>query len=335
MTSGKGKPLPPKPPTREELMRAPWHFQGLRVPIPGLFGWFEPAIAWVPRAQRALIYQTKESAGDKMYGVSISSAYKEAGQPFENYAGYDFTKDLPGLNALVDEILGRRPGNVIRLFCSADGQSVVPEGGYNDPVGLTYGHDIMMQLMPGILKSLGPDRCRFLQIYAGYDGIFYAHSPDQIVQWGAMIRQYAPDSVQGIEYAVPPGGGIPLGNGEADYMAGQGDNRVGGRMDDYDIISSEYDGQGSDTQCLVHNDNVWQMNGRLRRPGDPYNRPPDQPSGDDPNPPAYLHDNSRGFRLGERMEWATYYDVRGQCTVEAIENDRNYQRAQSSDALVA
>jgi hypothetical protein len=314
------------PPDRRTLITKPWHFQGLHVPIDNLPGWFEPALAWIDKAKRPEVYRVKEAAGDRLYGVSLSGSYLEDNVPYNQYAGYDFSKDLPGLNALVDEILARNPLNAVRLFLAGDGQGNGP--GYNDPVGSTYGHDWLMANFDRVQKSLDW-RCQFIQFIPGYDAIFYGWDPSQVVAFGelfeATVRARYPHAVLVIEHDI---GHIPLGEGDSDYG-------VGKRMQRYDMVASEYNGQGGNSQCLVHDNAVWQINGRLRNPGQPYNRPSDQPDGDDPNPPAYLADGPRGETFHEIMEWATYYDSRGQCTSQAIENDRQYLRAMSPAALVA
>src|SRR5690348_4440172 len=157
LTGGKGSALPP-PPTREELMWKRWHFQGLRVPVDNLTGWFEPALAWIDRSKRASVYSVKDAAGDQLYGISLSGAYREINQPYEQYAGYDFTKDLPGLNSLIDEILTGGPGRAIRLFCAGDGQGSGPN--YNNTDGLTYGCDWLLNYTPTLIEALG-DRWRY------------------------------------------------------------------------------------------------------------------------------------------------------------------------------
>lgn len=311
----------PKPLDRWSLMTAPWHFQGLRVPIDNLFGWFEPALAWIDKSKRPQVYAVKDAAGDQLYGLSLSGAYRESGQPYAQYAGVDFTKDLAGLNALIDEIItGAQPGKprTVRLFCAGDGQGSGP--GYNNTDGLSYGCDWLINYAPTLVKSLG-FRMAYVQIYFGYDDIFYGWSPQQVAQCGAIFRALYPSVVLGIEHDI---GHIPLGEGGGDYAPG-------GLMTDFDIVSSEYNSD----PYLVHDNNVWQINGRLRYPAQPYNRPSDQPAGDDPDPPAYLEDSPRGPRVHEMMEWSTYWDVRGQCTPDGIDQDRAYLKAMSPDSLIA
>lgn len=323
LLSGGATPLP-APPDRWTLMTKRWHFQGLRVPIPEFppnTGWFEPALAWIPKAQRPLVYQTKDAAGDELYGLSLSGCYRESGQPYAQYAGMDFSKDLPALNALIDEILTGGPGRAIRLFCAGDGQGSGPD--YNDPFGMTYGADWLMHFTPTLLASLGPVRRRFIQLYPGYDGIWYGWNPPQFVQWPQLVRAIDPAMVMGFEHSV----GIPP------FVFNETDWLPGGALDGWDMTSSEYNGQSGSTQCLTHDDAVWQIKGRLRYASTPYNRPTDQPAGDDPNPPPCLGDCSRGPRVHEDMEWSTYEDVRGGCTPQGIDNDRAYLKPMVANSL--
>jgi hypothetical protein len=291
--------------------------------MPPNTGWFEPALAWIAKADRPKVYAVKQAAGDRLYGVSLSGAYLESGQPYAQFPGVDFSQDLPSLNALIDEIL---PYGYVRLFLAGDGQGAGP--GYNDPVGRTYGHDWLMANFERVVASLGW-RAQFIQFIPGYDAIFYGWSPEQVAAFGALfeasVRVKYPHAVLVLEHDI---GHPPLGDGALNYG-------VGTQMAAYDIVASEYNGQGGDTQCLVHDDNVWQINGRLRYPDDPYNRPPDQPAHDDPNPPGYFADSARGPILHECMEWATYYDVRGWCTPAGIEHDRAYLRAMVPNSLIA
>jgi hypothetical protein len=291
--------------------------------MPPNTGWFEPALAWIAKADRPKVYAVKQAAGDRLYGVSLSGAYLESDQPYAQFPGVDFSQDLPSLNALIDEIL---PYGYVRLFLAGDGQGAGP--GYNDPVGRTYGHAWLMANFERVVASLGW-RAQFIQFIPGYDAIFYGWSPEQVAAFGALfeatVRVKYPHAVLALEHDI---GHPPLGDGALNYG-------VGTQMAAYDIVASEYNGQGGDTQCLVHDDNVWQINGRLRYPDDPYNRPPDQPAHDDPNPPGYFADSARGPILHECMEWATYYDVRGWCTPAGIEHDRAYLRAMVPNSLIA
>jgi hypothetical protein len=64
---------------------------------------------------------------------------------------------------------------------------------------------------------------------------------------------------------------------------------------------------------------------------DDYHRPPDQPRGDDPNPPKYLGpDNPRGpyfYVVFEPTKNGVYEWCRGRCTREAMQQEDAYIRA--------
>ena len=71
----------------------------------------------------------------------------------------------------------------------------------------------------------------------------------------------------------------------------------------YDTICGEFDSG-------AFNDDVWQILGRMVRP---YFRPPEQPAGDDPNPPFILGTESdRGPFFYYIFEWCMYVAVRGE-----------------------
>ncbi len=85
-------------------------------------------------------------------------------------------------------------------------------------------------------------------------------------------------------------------------------------MDTYDTVASEF------AWPNIHNDATWQIVARLVHG---YQRPNDQPSGDDPSPPFTLLDCPRGPRAYVAMEYKTYGWVRGM-GLDAIQADRDY-----------
>jgi hypothetical protein len=81
--------------------------------------------------------------------------------------------------------------------------------------------------------------------------------------------------------------------------------------------------------ATVHQDSFWQVLGRCI---DPYNRPPDQPPNDDPNPPKYLpgQSSSRGpyfYVAFEPTTGGVYEWCRGNCTLEQVREVDSYMRA--------
>lgn len=137
----------------------------------------------------------------------------------------------------------------------------------------------------------------------------YEWSPDNVRDFGELFRQFLPDGNLAIEHSP---GHIPCGEGGSDYAPG-------GLMQNYDTIMSEFN--------TVHEDSCWQIVARMVKP---YHRPPDQPSGDDPNPPFYLAPgNPRGpyfYVAFEPTIGGVYQWCRGQCTLSDVQNVRAYLR---------
>jgi hypothetical protein len=94
---------------------------------------------------------------------------------------------------------------------------------------------------------------------------------------------------------------------------------MGGLMQPYDTIMSEFN--------TVHEDSFWQVAGRMVAP---YHRPPDQPSGDDPNPPFYLAPGTeRGpffYVAFEPTKAGVYEWCRGLCTLAEVAHEDRYMR---------
>jgi hypothetical protein len=134
--------------------------------------------------------------------------------------------------------------------------------------------------------------------------------PMRVKAFGALFRSVLPNGYLAIEHTP---GTIPCGEGGSDYAAG-------GLMTTFDTIMSEFN--------TVHEDSCWQVVGRMVSP---YNRPPDQPAGDDPHPPFYLAPGtSRGpyFYVGfEPTKGGVYEWCRGRCSEQDVIDTRNYLKA--------
>lgn len=287
---GAPNPLPPIP-TRAELCNVLYSFQGLTVNFPsmGPLPWWE-TIAWFAQlSDRQAAYAAKRQAGDTHIILDLTGAYREPGQPYQNM-GRDYSQNLGNLVALAKEALNE--GFLIDLRLGGDGQGAGP--GYNDPVGDTYGYDWLTSNFPRIADAFAP-LYQYIVFVPGYDGIFYGWTPQQIQSFGQLFRSIFPDGYLGIEFGT---GTIPVGNGAADY-------EPGGMMTDYDVIYGEFD------PFNYHSDSSWQVLARLVNP---YTRPADQPSGDDPPPtPHYLAPGSqRGPYYFVTQEILTYRAIRGQ-----------------------
>jgi hypothetical protein len=211
------------------------------------------------------------------------------------------------------------------LFLAGDGMSN-PNGGYNDPVGWTYGYEWLMANLQRIITSLQPldgadpssddarDLTQYILFCPGYDGVFYGwgNNPNDCVEaFGKLFRSILPNGYLAIEHTT---GNIPIGNGPADYAPG-------GSMQNFDVIFSEFDNQPT-----PDNDSYWQVAARLLGPA--YVRPPDQPSWDDPPPaPFYLkYPTPRGPFYANALEYYAYPWVRKAVTTAQVEAKRQAMR---------
>jgi hypothetical protein len=267
--------------------------------------WWETIMWWPDKADRDVAYAAKKAAGDTHIILDISGSYKELGESYDDI-GADYSQNLPALVTLAEEVINE--GFLIDLRMSGDGQGAGPD--YNDPIGMTYGHDWLMANFPRIAAAFAhlADRIVFVP---GYDGVFYGWEPDQVVAFGKLFRSIFPNGTLGIEFNT---GHIPLGEGPG-Y---RGAYEPGGCMQDYDVIYGEFD------PFNYHQDSTWQIVGRMV-PN--YQRPSDEPAGDDPTPPYLLHtSNARGPWFFIAFEILTYQWVRGKCGPEEPAAYRQYFR---------
>jgi len=321
-----GGVLPP-PPTRDVICGIKTSLAGLTYqttqygPIPA---WF---YAGLNDTDRAIARQAHLDAGDTHIPVGISEAYRESGTlwPAELREGYDYSYDLPAFREVLLTVI--KAGLLVDLPLAGDGLSVNAQpyqGEYNDPVGKTYGYQWLMNELPRIIKGLqgdgtaaNPDLTPYIIFRPGWDGVFYGWGddtvpdpqPGRVKAFGELFRSLLPNGYLAIEHTP---GTIPCGEGGADYAAG-------GLMQNYDTILSEFN--------TVHEDSCWQVVGRMVQP---YQRPPDQPAGDDPHPPFYLAPgNPRGpyfYVAFEPTQGGVYQWCRGQCTLADVNNVRAYLR---------
>lgn len=315
----------PAPPTRT-------HICGIKTSLAGLTydtTEFGPIPAWfyagLNDTDRVIALNAHLAAGDTHIPIGISEAYKEPGTlwPAELREGYDYAYDLSAFRAVLLPVL--EAGLLIDMPLAGDGLSVNPDpqqGQYNDPIGNTYGYEWLMNNLPRIVAGLqgdgtpaNPDLTPYIIFRPGWDGVFYGWGdssvpdpqPSRVKAFGELFRSLLPNGYLSIEHTP---GNIPCGEGGADYAAG-------GLMQNFDTILSEFN--------TVHEDSCWQVVGRMVQP---YNRPPDQPSGDDPHPPFYLAPgNPRGpyfYVAFEPTVGGVYQWARGQCTLADVQNVRAY-----------
>lgn len=293
---------------RDQVLAVRLSFQGLTVDTPsfGRLPWFE-VIAWLddPRDRQAA-YQAKRAAGDTHAIVDLSGAYLEPGQPYAQMPGKDFTTDLPSFRARVEECL--EEGFLVDVRLAGDGQSN-PAGGYNDPVGKTYGHQWLMANLSRVVDAL--DGVHDSVIFCpGYDGVFYGWTPDQVNAFGQRFRSLLPNGYLALEFSA---GVTHLGNGAADYGPG-------GALQAFDLFYGDFFGWLPNGTA---GDQVWQVVARMIGPA--YRRPPDQPAQDDPSPPFYLRAGTpRGPYVYNALEFDAFRWVRSQVTADIVRQERAY-----------
>jgi hypothetical protein len=314
--------LPFPPPTRDEALAIRVGFQGETVTTSeyGTFPAFGPETTTL-NDDDLHAYCSQLAARGWTHGeIAISWAYSEPNFLMP-VPGRDLTQDLPELARRI--VIMLQHFKAVCVFLAGDGMSAQPnpDGSYpyNDPIGHTYGYEWLGQAFPHIgayLQSGNPygDLTKYCVFVPGYDGVFYGwgipgevpdQQPDRVVHFGQLFRQVLPDGYLGIEHST---GKIPVGEGGSDW-------NINGRMMVYDAVLSEFEWPTTGNQ-------VWQIVARLTHP---YNRPPDQPAGDDPNPPFYLaHNNPRGPVYYCAYEYATFQWTRGQVTAEQVQQSRDY-----------
>lgn len=286
--------------TRDEVCAVQLTFQGLTITTQqfGTQPWFEPAYQCLTdSADRASVRQQKLTAGDTHLILEFftheESIYNESGQPWQQAISPSGEDNQQWFRGLVDELLD---SGIVPI--------VAFDGDNGDAVG--DGYPNALRQLPILAALLGDLQTQIL-FARFWDGVFYGSSPANIAAFGQSFRQYLPNGNLAIEHQP---GRIPIGNGPADW----GPN---GPMQTYDVICSEFmDG-------ALAQDSTWQVGGRLLGPA--YKRPPEQPSGDDPNPPWYLSAGTpRGPYYAIAFEYFAYEWVRSWVTPTQVQTDRDY-----------
>jgi len=254
------------------------------------------------------------------------------------YSESDYQYPVPGMDLAynLDEACRRvalmvNNGMRVKVTLAGDGMSVSDnpqQGQYNDPQGWTYGFQWLMNNLERILLAFknypGMDLTRHCIFVPGYDGVFYGWGipgevpdlqPQRVIDFGNKFRSILPNGYLGIEHST---GKIPVGESGQDW-------KTNGPLDAYDTLLSEYD------PFNLHSDNTWQIVGRCTRP---YNRPPDQPANDDPNPPYIIEDCTRGKRFYIMYELFTYLWVRGHYSIQQSNDDYDYFTTMAPNATL-
>jgi hypothetical protein len=286
--------------------------QGLEIPSAtyGNILFWEGVIAWFDAPTRQLIYAAKHARGDTHCGLQLSGAYREPNQFYQNFPGVDWTNDLAGFHAMLEEII--QAGFFPWIPLAGDG--LTP-----DAEGKTYGYSWLMNNLQRIVDAIR-DLVPYCLFSPGYDGIIgYDERTQSFGPWTPMLvddylvtlRAIAPNCYSSIEPSAGPlNGTLPKFISPAAYDA-------------LDAILNE-------TTNPPNSDVTWQGAARLLGPA--YVRPADQPSGDDPGAPFGPNDSrwscrvptSRGPIYGCAFEWATYDFVRGHITPAQVDHQRAY-----------
>lgn len=271
----------------------------------GTLPYFESAIGCFDLPDdRQAVYAAKHALGDRHCLIECYSTrrsiYDEAGQPYQGVISPNWEADLPGFRDRVAEIIvnGFVP---LVIFDGDDGD--------HTPFGAANALRQLPMLVDLFKHPAGTGTFNDYILYGRlWDGVFYGSSPEHIQEFGDTFRRVLPNGYLCIEHQP---GRIPCGEGGDDWLPG-------GRMAGYDALLAEFDYAND----IPPNDTIWQVAGRTIRP---YHRPPDQPSGDDPNPPFYLVDSARGPRYACAFEWeGTYFRVRRRSTIEQEAQRRAY-----------
>lgn len=312
----------PSAPSRDQVCALKTSLQGLtyQTQYGAIPAWF---YAMLNESDRAAARATHKAGGDTHIPIPIAEAYKESGTlwPDALTQGYDYTQQLDAFRAILSEVIC--DGLFIDLPLAGDGLGAGP--GYNDPVGNTYGYQWLMNELPTIIEALKgdgstarPDLTPYILFRPGWDGVFYGwgisgevpdRQPERVQKFGELFRRLLPNGYLAIEHTP---GNIPCGEGGADFAPG-------GLMRNYDTILSEFN--------TVHEDSCWQVVARMVPR---YNRPSDQPAGDDPHPPFYLapgNERGRYFYVAfEPTKGGVYEWCRGRCSLADVNDVRAYLR---------
>lgn len=329
---GSGSSGPVTKPTRDQICGLKNQFQGLTVQTQqyGMLPLFDPVIGWfsgsTAQADRQACYAVHRAVGDTAVNITISGQYNEAGQAYQNVAGRDYSTDLSALHALCQEIINN--GFYVLLMMAGDGESVSDDpqsGQYNDPGGMTYGRAWLMRHFAEIHAALS-DLSPWIVFCPGYDGVVPGWQPPSGVDaFVTMARGVIGDS----GYLA-----LELSSGYCVWAGAEANNWVTPAGQCVDLILQECPvpmgppaPPPPDFMTLPANerapwDQIWQIVGRMVQP---YNRPSEQPAGDDPNPPFLLNlGTPRGPYFYNVWEICTYSWVRNAISLSIVNQQRAY-----------
>lgn len=298
--SAKSLPLPY---TRQQMQNVKTSFQGMSV-VTQQFGQIQawgPELSGLNASDRQVYYTTKRLRGDTHSELAISWNYANDNGFSYPVPGVDLSNNLSTLRSLIIENINAGFKGVL-LFLAGDGESNSTFT-YNDPVGWTYGRAWLMANFKRIHDYL-KDLDDYIIYVPGYDGVWYGWAtPEDLINWFIFAKITNQVKYLAVEFCT----GITYWETENDF------HTVAGRC--LDIVLQEFDGN-------LHQDSFWQI--CARQVGPNYVRPPDQPQGDDPNPPWLLS----GEDINPIMyEYNTYQWVRYQINEQGVIDNANYGKA--------
>lgn len=316
----------PSYPTRDQVCNVFCGFQGIDI-LTRQYGWikaFGPEIGNLADDDVISYCQQMKHYGFTHVEFDISWRYSEPDFQYP-VPGIDLSDNLVEVCRRIDLII--RQGMFIKFALAGDG---LGDGvHYNDPQGWTYGYEWitanLRRIITPLTSYLGHDLTRFIQFVPGYDGVFYGwgiageipdRQPERVINFGKLFRSILTNGYLGIEHTP---GKIPVGEGADNW-------KTGGVLDAYDTVYTEFN------PFNLHEDSTWQILGRLTRP---YNRPSDQPAGDDPNPDYYLREpTTRGSRFYIIYELVTYLWVRNRISIAECNEIYDYFKAMAPNATI-
>lgn len=313
------EPSFPSIPTRDQKGLAKLHFGGIfwNHSLYGTMPLFEACFAWLGPQDRQSLYAAKKAAGDSTLLIEVPSGpplYDEPNQPYsaDRFGPLDATSGMTGLDSWFLDIVAE-----------------AIQAGFTPVLFMDESHDTSVKMIPLVIngcQNYKTDLIPYCIFSPGWDGVFYGWEPSHtlIPAWGALARStYRGDQNNLMLLLEFNPGHIPLGEGDADYLQG-------GDMRDFDVVAGEF------SPWVVYGvpagDDVWQIVARMGCPNG-YNRPPDQPSGDDPNPPYVLHDSSRGRRYGWVFETGMYEFNLGRATPAQLDECRRQYREMGCEVV--
>lgn len=302
----------PPPPSREQVCAGQQHFQGVTWATAewGMIPLFSPFILSAGPASRQSAYHTLKDLGDTKLGLAWTYQYASPNQAYRDIPGRDFTSDaaLPEFIDLLIEVI--QAGFYPDIFMGGDGQSNAT-GGYNDPVGWTYGHQWLMHNLPRLISALAfsrvGDLLQYVQLIPGYDAIMTPNEgswqPSQLDDYLVYARSLVgPKAYLGLEFGAPY---CHWGRGRENYTT------TGQHLDTI-YLELFYPAGG---------DPLWQPAARMLGPH--YNRPPEEPAGDDDQGPVYYLEGGtpRGPWYVNALEDGLYEWVRNQVSHEDLQRE--------------